>query len=446
MNIHFISIGGAIMHNMALSLLENGHTITGSDDAIYEPSYSRLKAKDLLPAEFGWFPDKITHDLDLIILGKHAKLDNPELAKAQELGLKIHSFPSFIAEFASEKFKVVVAGSHGKTTTTSMIMHCLNVQGIEHDYLVGAQLEGYQNMVKLSEAKIMIIEGDEYLSSPIDDSPKFLHYKPDICIITGIEWDHINVFKTFDSYVEQFELLINSIKNNKRIYAYANDVELVKLAKKITEKSIEMYHPFKLVNGHIHFNKQQYPIHVFGQHNMANMNAAFQVCQDLGIDELDFFESMKTFKGAAKRQELIIENNKQKIYWDFAHAPSKVKATIEAFTSAFRDEQISVILELHTYSSLTKDFLPMYKDSLAGIYQSAIFFNPKNLEIKNMEPLDPQFIKSSFGNEKLSIIENPAALATYIKSIADDFEGIVLIMSSGQLGGLQLDKIFKNKA
>lgn len=443
MKIHFISIGGAIMHNMALALLENGHDVTGSDDAIYEPSRSRLQSMGLLPAKFGWFPEKISNDLDLIILGKHAKSDNPELEKAQALGIKIHSFPSFISEFAADKFKVVVAGSHGKTTTTSMIMHCLNEQGVPHDYLVGAQLEGYKNMVKLSDAKLMIIEGDEYLSSPIDDAPKFLHYKPDICIITGVEWDHINVFKTFDSYVQQFRLLIDSIEDNKHIYAYANDTELLKLIDSFQQKSIKTYHPFKLVNGNIEYNGFKYPIHVFGQHNMANMNAAFQVCSDLGINEADFFNAMKSFKGAAKRQELIIENNKRKVYWDFAHAPSKVRATIEAFTTAFQNKKIAVILELHTYSSLTKDFLPMYSESLNGVDQAAIFFNPQNLEIKGMAALKPKYIRESFGNEDLYVIENPSDLNQYMVSLAADFDGIVLIMSSGQLGGLILTDIFE---
>jgi len=443
MRIHFISIGGAIMHNMALALQENGHNISGSDDTIYDPSRSRLQAGGLLPPEFGWFPEKITTELDLVILGKHAKLDNPELAKAKDLGLSIHSFPSFIAEFASEKKKVVVAGSHGKTTTTSMIMHCLNVQGIDHDYLVGAQLEGYQNMVKLSDANLMIIEGDEYLSSPIDDSPKFLHYKPDICILTGIEWDHINVFKTFESYVHQFELLLKSIDDQKAIYAYANDPEVVKLIEQFPVKNIHSYKPFSLENGQITYGENKYPIHVFGNHNMANMNAAFQVCKDLGVSESDFFKAMQTFKGAAKRQELILENDKQKIYWDFAHAPSKVRATAEAFVSAFQDEKIAVVLELHTYSSLTKDFLPMYKNSLEGLDQGAIFFNPRNLEIKNMAALEPSYIRESFQEERLEIIENPADLEHYLKNLAHEFEGIVLIMSSGQLGGVELAKIFQ---
>ena len=442
MKIHFISIGGAIMHNLALALLENGHIITGSDDAIYEPSRSRLEDSGLLPKEFGWFPEKITDDLDLIILGKHAKINNPELLKAQGLNVKIHSFPSFIAEFAENKKKIVVAGSHGKTTTTSMIMHCLNEMGLEHDYLVGAQLNGYKNMVKLSDAEIMVIEGDEYLSSPIDDSPKFLHYKPDICIITGIEWDHINVFKTFDSYVQQFALLIESIEDGKPIYAYANDTELIKLIDKYDKKQIEPYEPFDLVNGQIEFDGSSYPIHVFGKHNMANMNAAYRVCRELNIADADFFSAMQSFKGAAKRQELLIDSGERKIYWDFAHAPSKVRATVEAFTNAFQNEKINVILELHTYSSLTKDFLPMYKDSLTGLDNAAIFFNPQNLKIKNMAALEPNFIRESFAEDRLVIIENPSKLEEYMLRIAKDFKGIVLIMSSGQLGGINLYEIF----
>ncbi len=429
------------MHNLALALQQNGHFVTGSDDIIYDPAKTRLAKKDLLPAEFGWFPDKINQDLDLVILGMHAKQDNPELIKAQELGLKIHSFPSYVAEYAKEKIKVVVAGSHGKTTTTSMIMHCLHENKIDHDYLVGAQLDGYENMVRLSNAPIMIIEGDEYLSSAIDRKPKFLHYKPDYCIITGIAWDHINVFKTFKDYKNQFKLLLESIPPKNKVFVDAFDKELAKL-KANSKNRIETYYPFKNEDGNILFNGKKYPVNIFGKHNMSNLNAAYQICAELGLSEAQFFDAIKSFAGASKRQQLIASNKSQKVYWDFAHAPSKVKATVSAFVENFSNEKLATIVELHTYSSLDKKFLPHYKHSLQGADQAAIFFNPKNLEIKKMAPLKMDFIKESFGLEDLQVFTNPSELGEYVKKLSSNFEGILLIMSSGQLGGVKLREIF----
>lgn len=443
MKIHFISIGGSIMHNLALALQSNNHHVTGSDDIIYNPAKDRLNNKGLLPEEFGWFPEKISTDIDLIILGMHAKADNPELIKAQELGLTIHSFPSYIAEYASDKKRVVVAGSHGKTTTTSMIMHCLNHNNIDHDYLVGAQLEGYENMVQLSDAPIMIIEGDEYLSSSMDRRPKFLHYAPDLSIITGIAWDHINVFKTFEDYKKQFQLFIDSINPKNKIFFDGNDDELLQLAKK-SDHRMESYMPFKNEGGAVIFNNQRYPISIFGKHNMSNLNAAYQICRELGINEFQFFDSMKLFKGAAKRQQVVVETQKQKVYWDFAHAPSKVKATVQAFAERYKKNKLAVIVELHTYSSLNKSFLPHYFQSLKGADQAAIFFNPKNLEIKNMSPLETDFIQESFGFPQLSVVTNSNEIEQYLYALEEEFEGIVLIMSSGQLGGVHLKEIFVN--
>jgi len=443
MKIHFISIGGSIMHNLALALQDNGHQVSGSDDLIYDPARSRLEAKGLLPSEFGWFPDQISSDLDLIILGMHAKEDNPELMRAQGLALPIHSFPSFVAEYAKDKKKVVVAGSHGKTTTTSMIMHCLNVNQIDHDYLVGAQLEGYENMVRLSDAAIMIIEGDEYLSSAIDRSPKFLHYKADLWIITGIAWDHINVFKTFEDYKKQFDLLLKSIPKTKKVFIDGKDEGLVKLTEDCDNR-IEKYYPFKHEEGAIIFNGNKYPISVFGEHNMSNLNAAYQVCRELGVSEKQFFDAMISFKGAAKRQQLVVVNKTQKVFWDFAHAPSKVKATVKAFVEKFANEKIAVVVELHTYSSLNKKFLPHYKNSLEGVEEAAVFFNPKNLEIKKMEPLESEFIKDSFNYSELNILQKPTEMKAFLANLSSNFEGIVLIMSSGQLGAVQLTEIFGN--
>ncbi len=445
-NIHFIAIGGAIMHNLAICLSEQGHHVTGSDDVIYDPSLSRLKVAGLAPKEFGWFPKNIQKEIDFIVLGKHARIDNPELKKAQELKIEIHSFPSLISILAKDKLKIVVAGSHGKTTTSSMIMHCLNYHKIDHDYLVGAQLEGYRNMVQISDAKIMVIEGDEYLSSALDHKPKFLHYQPDLLVITGIEWDHINVFKTLKDYVNQFYNLVNNCDERTEIFIDENDDELQKLRREFLNKNIITYSPFQWKEDTVHFNGKSYPLKIFGTHNMSNMKAAFSICQVLGVDAEGFLKSMSTFKGAAKRQQLLLENERFSLYWDFAHAPSKVKATVKAFGTKFKDQNIAVIVELHTYSSLDRDFIPMYKDSLIGAKSAIIYYDKENLGIKKMEPLDADFLKEGFNYEDLIICEHKDSLKDHLSLLFKNFQGIILIMSSGQIGGLNLLQIAKGES
>lgn len=444
--IHFIAIGGAIMHNLAICLSEQGHDVTGSDDIIYDPSLSRLKAANLAPEQFGWFPENISNDIDFVVLGKHARIDNPELKKAQDLGVKIHSFPSLISILAKDKLKIVVAGSHGKTTTSSMIMHCLNYHKISHDYLVGAQLEGYRNMVQISDADIMVIEGDEYLSSALDNKPKFSHYHPDILVITGIEWDHINVFKTLGDYINQFYTLVSESKDQTEIFIDENDRELQLMKSKFLDKKIMSYSPFQWQNDKIHFSGKDYPVEVFGTHNMSNMKAAFNVCQALGIDTIGFLGSMRSFKGAAKRQQLIYETKKFSLYWDFAHAPSKVRATVKAFSHKFQNQDLAVIVELHTYSSLDRAFIPMYKDSVSTVDEAIVYYDKENLAIKKMEPLDPDFIKGGFNNEKIRVCEDKDSLKQELSLLFREFEGVVLIMSSGQLGGLNLLKLAKRES
>ena len=198
MNVHLIAIGGSAMHNMAIAMHKKGFNVTGSDDEIFEPSKTRLAKLNLLPAKEGWDTNNIHKGIDAVILGMHARADNPELLKAQELGLKIYSYPEYIYEQTKDKTRIVIGGSHGKTSITAMILHVLNYHKVDCDYMVGAQLDGFDTMVKLTkEAKIAVIEGDEYLSSPIDRRPKFHLYKPNIAILSGIAWDHINVFPTF---------------------------------------------------------------------------------------------------------------------------------------------------------------------------------------------------------------------------------------------------------
>ena len=363
MKIHFIAIGGSAMHNLALALYQKGYQITGSDDTIHDPSKSRLKAKGLLPEEFGWFEEKITSDIDAVILGMHAKEDNPELLKAQELGLKIYSYPEFLYEQSKHKTRVVIGGSHGKTTITSMILHVLNYHDREVDYMVGAQLEGFDTMVHLTEDnEFIVLEGDEYLSSPIDRRPKFHLYQPNIALISGIAWDHINVFPTFENYVEQFSIFTDSLVNGG-IMVYNEEDQEVKKVVEESANSIKKYPyetpDFFIEDGVTYLNtpEGELPLEVFGNHNLQNIAGAKWICQHMGIDEEDFYEAIASFGGASKRLEKIAESKSTVAFKDFAHSPSKVKATTQAVKNQFGNRKLIACLELHTYSSLNKDFL-----------------------------------------------------------------------------------------
>ncbi len=439
--VHLIAIGGAIMHNLAIVLKEKGCIVTGSDDIIYDPSKSRLSKAGLLPKQFGWFENNIHQNLDFIILGMHARKHNPELIKAQELKIPIFSFPSFIGEFAKNKKRIVIAGSHGKTTTSAMLIHVLRKCKLKHDYLLGAQLEGFKNMVQLSDAPLMVIEGDEYLSSALDRRPKFLHYNPDISVITGIEWDHINVFKTEKIYNEQFVKFLGSMSRYAVCYAFKNDEHMDEaIAATKLKPEITRYDSFHFERGNIHYQNEKYPVKIFGQHNMANLKATYLISRQLGISKKEFFNAIESFPGAAKRQEFLFDSQGLKVFWDFAHAPSKVRETVKAFRSNFH-EPIASILELHTYSSLNKNFLKKYKDTLNGIENAAIFFNPQNLKIKKMPALSTSFIRKQFGRDDLTVLDSPAALEKHLQKIRLDFKGIVLFMSSGQLGGLDINRL-----
>ncbi|RMG83047.1 MAG: hypothetical protein D6714_10410, partial [Bacteroidetes bacterium] len=372
MTIHLIALGGAVMHNLALALHHNGHQVTGSDDEFYEPSRSRLAHAGLLPEKTGWHPDRITPDLDAVILGMHARADNPELRKAQDLGLPIYSFPAFIHDFAKDKQRVVIAGSHGKTTTTAMILHVLNYWGKKFDYLVGAQLNGFERMVQLSDAPVIILEGDEYLSSALDPRPKFVHYRPHIAVLTGIAWDHMNVFPTFENYVSQFELLLESMEKGGTLFFYGPDPEIRQLLQRNSADIIATpYRAFNYKNtggqaAILRFGLPYVPLKVFGQHNLSNLKAAHLVCLELGITDDQFFEAIQSFEGAAKRLDLFYEDkeNDFSVYKDFAHAPSKVRATVSAVKEQYPNRQLTACLELHTYSSLNQDFLPQYQNTL----------------------------------------------------------------------------------
>jgi UDP-N-acetylmuramate: L-alanyl-gamma-D-glutamyl-meso-diaminopimelate ligase len=446
MRTHFIAIGGAAMHNLALALHNKGYKVTGSDDAIFEPSKSRLEKKGLLPEELGWFPEKITSDLEAIILGMHAKDDNPELLKAKELGLKIYSYPEFLYEQSKNKTRVVIGGSHGKTTITSMILHVMHYHNIEVDYMVGAQLEGFETMVHLTETNdFIVLEGDEYLSSPIDRRPKFHLYQPNIALLSGIAWDHINVFPTFENYVEQFEIFVNQITKGG-ILVYNEEDETVKKVAEETTNTIRRL-PYSTPNYTVEDGttlletpEGAMPIEVFGAHNLNNLAGAKWICQNMGVDEADFYEAIASFKGASKRLEKIAEGKGKVAYKDFAHSPSKVSATTQAVKNQYPDRKLIACLELHTYSSLNAEFLKEYEGALNAADVAVVFYSPDAVKIKQLEEVTYEQIAQSFKRDDLIIYTNPADFKDYL--FRQNFDNsALLLMSSGNYGGLNFDEV-----
>ncbi len=442
MRIHIIACGGAVMHNLTIALFLAGHQITGSDDEIYNPAKDRLDQYGLLPTP-GWFPEKLTKEIDLVIIGMHAKKDNPEIAKANELGLKSVSYPEYIAQHAVNKKRAVVAGSHGKTTTTSMIMHVLKECSVDYDYLVGAPLEGFDLMIRLSDAPLMIIEGDEYLSAPTDPRPKIFHYKPQLTVITGIAWDHINVFPTFDEYTGVFKTYLENLPVGAKAFYYDGDRDLNKVVSSVKTLPIECipYHayPNSIKNGtaYLTFNHKEYALEVFGDHNLQNAQAAINICKELGIDEEAILKALQTFKGASKRLQALSIKDDSKIYLDFAHAPSKVKATVKAIKAQFPGFKLITLLELHTFSSLNKNFIPQYAHSLDPADEAVVFFNKHTLEIKGMPDLDPSYIKEQFGRQDLHVLTENDQLISYLDTIHKK-NTVVLFMTSGTFNGVNI--------
>jgi UDP-N-acetylmuramate: L-alanyl-gamma-D-glutamyl-meso-diaminopimelate ligase len=439
MRIHLISIGGAVMHNLALALQSQGHTVTGSDDEIFEPSYTRLQKAGLLPKSFGWHPENIRKELDLIILGMHARKDNPELQKAEVLGIRVYSFPEYVYEQSLSKTRVVIAGSHGKTTTTAMVMHALHYHHYKFDYLVGSQLEGFEMMVGLTDAPLIIIEGDEYLTSPVDLKPKFHWYKPQIALITGIAWDHINVFPTFDNYLDQFRIFIQQLNPTDRLFVFEEDDELQKLSKEakchVSYYGTPKYETNSGVTIWIE-NENNYPLHIFGKHNLQNMNGASKICEALGMERSAFLEAMKSFQGTARRLEPIPTNSFYAAFRDFAHAPSKAEATVKAVKEQFPDKKLIAVFELHTYSSLRKDFLSHYKGSLDEADLAAIYCNPHVFELKKMPELSRDEITSGFGR-KLDVMTQRSQLEEFVQ-LNRGKDSVLLLMSSGNFDGMPL--------
>ncbi|SHJ74830.1 UDP-N-acetylmuramate--L-alanine ligase [Pseudozobellia thermophila] len=446
MQIHFIAIGGSAMHNLALALEHKGYTVSGSDDVIFEPSKSRLSDKGLLPEAFGWFPEKIHQGLDAVILGMHAKPDNPELLRAQELGLKIYSYPEFLYEQSKHKTRVVIGGSHGKTSITSMILHVLNYHDIEVDYMVGAQLDGFERMVHLTEDNdFIVLEGDEYLSSPIDRRPKFHLYRPNIALLSGISWDHINVFPTFENYVGQFQVFVDSIVKGGSITYNVEDAE-VKRVVEASENPIRKFPyatpAYTVENGQTLLETPDgpMPIEVFGKHNLSNLAGAKWICQHMGVDEDDFYEAIATFKGAAKRLEKIAEGKSGIAYKDFAHSPSKVSATTRAVKEQYPDRKLIACLELHTYSSFNPEFLKEYQGALDAADEALVFYLPESVAIKKLDPVSPEQISEAFQRKDLHIFTKAEAFHQFIFD-QDYDDSVLLLMSSGNYGGLDLEAV-----
>jgi UDP-N-acetylmuramate: L-alanyl-gamma-D-glutamyl-meso-diaminopimelate ligase len=444
--IHFIAIGGSVMHNLAIALKQAGHDVTGSDDEIYEPSRSNLSSHGLLPEKDGWHPEKITKNITTVILGMHAKKDNPELLKAQELGITIRSFPDFIYENSRDKQRVVIAGSHGKTTITAIIIHVLNYFNRRFDYVIGAKVKGIDYTVRLSDAPVIIIEGDEYLSSPLDPTPKFLRYQHHVGLISGIAWDHANVFPTEEDYVKQFDLFADQTpKGGILIYCEQDSMALM-IGKKerpdVLEISYKSHSHAADNNGHFFLNngKERVPIRVFGSHNFQNISGAKEVLKKIGITNEQFFEAISTFEGAAGRLQKIKEYNSCTVYKDFAHAPSKVKATVKAVKEIYPSRELVACLELHTFSSLNKRFIPQYKDSLKAAQVPVVYFNKEKMAARKMEPLTESEIRSAFANPSMHVFDDSKTLEQFLQSQKWKNRNL-LMMSSGNFGGININEL-----
>ena len=444
--VHFIAIGGSAMHNLAIALHRKGYEVTGSDDEIFDPSKTRLKNEGILPEQIGWHPEILDDSYEAVILGMHARIDNPELIRAQELGLKVYSYPEYLYEQSKDKTRIVIGGSHGKTTITSMILHVMKYAGVETDFMVGAQLEGFDVMVRLSEtAKYMVIEGDEYLTSPIDRVPKFHKYHPHIAVISGIGWDHVNVFPTFDSYLEQFRIYVDTIEEGGCLIYDVNDVEAKKIA--ATSKApafvydIHEYHTdgesTYLISG-----DKKIKMQIFGEHNMKNINAARNVCNKIGISDEIFYEAIASFKGASRRLELMSENKEKNslIFRDFAHAPSKVLATAKALREQYRDKYLVIVFELHTYSSLSEVFINHYEHCLADCEKAVVFYDPHAVAIKKLEMMSDERIVEGFARKDIKVVHSKGELLEMFNDVPK--ENVVIgLMSSGDFNGLTKDDL-----
>lgn len=449
MNVHFIAIGGAAMHNMALALQHKHYHITGSDDEINEPSRSRLEKAGLLPSEMGWFPEKITTDLDAVILGMHARADNPELLRAKELGVKVYSYPEYLYEQSKNKKRLVIGGSHGKTSITAMVLHVLQAAGLDFDYMVGSQLSGFERMVRLSEeAPIIVLEGDEYLSSPIDRRPKFHLYKADIALLSGIAWDHINVFPTFENYVDQFQIYVDQLPEDGALIYCNDDLEVRGVCEKAAQVKARFPYtipPHHIDNGITILDTKFGPValEIFGDHNLLNLEGARLMCQQVGVGDELFYKSIATFKGAARRLELIGNSNNVRVYKDFAHSPSKLIATTNAVKQQFKNRRVIACMELHTFSSLNAEFLDHYKNSMNEADLAIVYYNPQTIAHKKLPPITHEQVKKAFAREDLLVMSDSTELKNYLKNFPFQND-VLLLMSSGTFDGLDLESLARS--
>jgi len=434
------------MHNLAIALHKKGCTITGSDDEIFEPSRSNLEAYGLLPEKNGWDPDRIHTGIDAVILGMHARKSNPELKKAQELGIQIYSFPEYLYEQSQKKKRVVIGGSHGKTTITAMVMHVLRDQQMDFDYMVGSRIEGFDTMVKITEeAPYIILEGDEYLSSPIDLRPKFHLYYPHMVFLSGIAWDHMNVFPTFEKYKKQFRKFLEIVTGGGKVFYYDGDPVLAEVIDTSHWSLLKIpyhEHPYRIDSGRFVL-KTRYgdvPLALFGRHNMQNIQGALLISRDLGVEDHQFYDSIQSFKGAERRQQLLANGNNRAVYLDFAHAPSKVKATVSAFKEMYKNQQLVACLELHTYSSLNMEYIPQYTGTLDEADHALVYYNPAVVKHKRLPPLSPEEVKKQFGKKDLVVYNDATQLENDLKALGKD-TCVLLIMTSGNFSGIDLKQL-----
>lgn len=444
MKLHFIAIGGSAMHNLAIAMHRKGAEVTGSDDEIFEPSRGRLDREGLLPDTIGWEASRIDESIDAVILGMHAREDNPELLRAKELGIPIYSYPEYLYEETKGKKRVVIGGSHGKTSITAMILHVLNELKIDCDYMVGAQLEGFDCMVKLSDAPIVILEGDEYLSSPIDRRPKFHLYKPHLALISGIAWDHINVFPTYENYVSQFKVFIDTIEPEGTLVYCSADPEVNGICKDAEHLALRPYDiaPHEIRDGitYLQDGAKEYELAIFGKHNLQNLAGARLICKELGVTEEDFNGAIGSFTGASKRLELVKRAPATAIYKDFAHSPSKLKATTAALKEQFENRTLVACMELHTFSSLNATFLEEYVGSMELADKAFVYFNPHTLEHKKLPPVNKEQVKHAFASDNISVFTDSAALRQELLALDWD-QANLLMMSSGNFDGIDYTEL-----
>lgn len=445
MNVHFIAIGGSAMHNLAIALSRKGANVTGSDDELFEPSRTRLENQGILPSAIGWFPERITENLDAVILGMHAREDNPELLKAKELNIPIYSYPEYLYEQSKNKYRIVIGGSHGKTTITSMLLHVVNALGLNVDYMVGAQLEGYDCMVRLSdEAPFMILEGDEYLSSPIDRRPKFHLYKPNTALISGIAWDHINVFPTWENYVDQFRKFCEVIEPNGKLIYNIEDPVLKSLGEEFEGRldtkpyQTPVYRTTE-TGTVMTFDGKEYELQIFGAHNLQNLVGAMRLAESMNISNHDFLRAVRTFKGAGKRLQKVVEHDSFTMFKDFAHSPSKLKATTSAVKEQYPNRKVVACMELHTFSSLRKEFLPLYDGAMNAADEALVYFSPAVVAHKKLEPLTIEHVQAAFGG-KVKVVNDTQEVLDFIRAKKWD-HSVLLMMSSGNFDGIDYDKL-----